>query len=111
MSDIDPNEEYDEEFSISLREDSTTTYKGMKKIAKKFFEKRKDIKKKVLKNWKKNSIQIPEVLLTDSMMKSLFQFDYKQNKDSCLYYWRMRRLRGYLSFSLKFYNLPTKIFQ
>ena len=52
-------------------------------------------------------LSIPKDLLTDENLKNFIQYDYKKNKDICKYYFRLRRLRGYISFSLKFHNLES----
>ena len=77
---LDPNEDVDMDNLITIAEDSVSTYKSMKKVAKEFFSQRRDVKKTLIQSWKK---VIPVQLCNDKLLSALFQYDFKQNKDTC----------------------------
>ena len=104
---VDPNADHNEDYKHNLSTDSIYTYRCMKKIVQEFAEARNDIDKVQLKSWIETAkLEIPQFLLTDFFMSRFFQFDHKSNVDTCKYFYRKRRLRGYFSYALKFHNLP-----
>ena len=105
MENLDPNSSFDDEFNQpDLAKDSISTYKTQSKIVKSYFVNLKSVKDSLL-NYE---FYIPKELCTGELISSFLKYDYtneKHKNSGQKYYFRIRKLRGYISHSLHHHNL------